>query len=564
MSGSDATRAAWQQAVAAYQRGDYRAAARALQPLKRLDALPPEVEFLAGVVALHNGEAAEAEQRLGRAAPAMQGNADAWLALGDARVRLERLEAAAEAYRRCLADAPAHVAAWRNLGLVRQRMARDADALECFDRVLDLAPGTTDVAHTRARLLTRMGRRADAEAAYDALVRQCPADVELAIEYAEFLEQANRPTEAERALPDPGALSDALAARVTEIRARLLERGGEPERALRLIDRDGRGPVCDWLGYRKGALLDRLGRHDEAMDAFVLANRARAREARFRDAGAAAFRAYLDDKIRRGVTPASAAAPAAGGASPAFLVGLPRSSTTLLGAMLAAHPGIRLLEEPETLRVLESALDAGASPAEARSAYWRQAIGRPTPPGDAVVLDKNPLHIPQLDAVARVFPDARVVLLLRHPFDAALSCYMRDFAPNPATAHFVDLESTAMLCARLLDMVRCFEAAMPGRVLRIHYEHLVADFPGQVTRVLRGLGLDWHPDVAGYVDRPGEERFVRTPSHAQIVQSLYGSAVGRWLDYSDRLEGFREHLGPRLGHFGYGEADATPAPGAGD
>lgn len=553
-------REAWQQAVAAYQRADYPSAARALKPLKRLGGLPAEVELLAGIVALHMDESDEAEQRLARAAVELPGNADAWLALGDARSRLGRHEPARDAYRQCLACAPNHVAALQNLGLACQRMARDAEALACFDRVLELAPDMAAIALTRARLLTRMGRREAAESAYESLLQQCPADTALTIEYAEFLEQANRVVAADAVLPDPQGLDDELAVRATEVRARLLERSGRIDDALRLVERLDDGPAWERLGYRKGALLDRLGRYGEAIDAFAIANQARSRDPRFQNAGATAFRDCLDDKIRKGVQSSENPADADDSSSPVFLVGLPRSGTTLLGSMLAAHPSIRLLDEPETLRVLEAALLGGASPGAARSAYWQQAIGQTDPPGGKVVVDKNPLHIPQLDAVATAFPRATVVLLLRHPYDAALSCYMQDFAPNPATAHFLDLASTASVCARLLDLVRDFEEALPGNVIRIHYEHLVADFEAQVTRVLGGIGLEWHPDVAAYIERVAEAGLVRTPSHAQITQSLYKDAVGRWMRYREYLEGFREHLGPRLADFGYSDRSPEPDP----
>lgn len=551
-------REAWQRAVAAYQRGDYSDAAHALEPLKHLHALPAEVEMLAGIVALHTDEPEEAERRLGRAAAAMPGNADAWLALGDARSRLGRIGPAREAYRECLACAPNHVIALRNLGLACQRIARDAEALACFDRVLELAQNTVEIARTRARLLTRMGRGEAAEVAYDALLQECPDDTALAIEYAEFLEQANSLVRAEQVLPELQGLDDALATRVTEVRARLLERSGRIEDALRLVGRLGDGPEWERLGYRKGALLDQLGRYDEAMDAFKIANQARSRESRFCDAGALAFRDYLDDKLRTGLQPTANTDEISAGASPVLLVGLPRSGTTLLGRMLAAHPRIRLLEEPETLRVLESASLGGASPAEARSAYWQQAIGQAAPPSDQVVVDKNPLHIPQLDAVATAFPRAKVVLLLRHPYDAALSCFMQDFAPNPATAHFLDLASTARLCARLLDFVRRFEEAWPGCVVRIHYEHLVENFQPQVTRALGGMGLDWHPDVSRYIEDMGAAGLVRTPSNVQITRSLYRDSVGRWMRYRDHLEGFQEHLGPRLAAFAYSEQSPEP------
>jgi len=223
--------------------------------------------------------------------------------------------------------------------------------------------------------------------------------------------------------------------------------------------------------------------------------------------------------------------------------------------MLGAHPDTRILEEFDSLRMAESAIVAGRTPAEARRVYWEYVDRHIELAEDEVVIDKNPLHAPHLDVLPKVFPDARVIIALRHPYDAALSCYMQDFRLNPATVHFLDVGSTATLCARLLTMMQLFEEACPDQAIRVRYEDLVSDFQGEITRVLDGIGLAWHDDVAEYAERASATGMVTTPSYEQVTKGLYSSSIGRWQRYAAWLGPFREEMGPLLPYFGYDATD---------
>ncbi len=219
--------------------------------------------------------------------------------------------------------------------------------------------------------------------------------------------------------------------------------------------------------------------------------------------------------------------------------------------MLGAHPGAQVLEEFEGLRLAEDALAAGESVATARAA-WREHIeGRTQLTPGARIIDKNPLHAAHLDTLARVFPDAPVVFVLRHPFDAALSCWMQDFQPNPATVHFLERASTARLCAGLLELMRQFERGRPGQVSRLRYEDLVDDFRGEVGRVLDAVGLGWDDAVSDYAARAADSGMITTPSYDQVTRGLYTSAVERWRHYRPWLDDFAEPLGLLTAAYGY-------------
>ncbi|PSQ92161.1 MAG: hypothetical protein BRD57_03265, partial [Proteobacteria bacterium SW_6_67_9] len=170
-----------------------------------------------------------------------------------------------------------------------------------------------------------------------------------------------------------------------------------------------------------------------------------------------------------------------------------------------------------------------------------------------VIVDKNPLHTVHLDIVQRVFPGARVIVAQRHPYDAALSCFMQDFAPSPVSIHCLERASTARLCAGLLDLLAAYERAHPETVVPVRYEGLVVDFEASASRVLNALALDWDEAIADFQHATGRAGLITTPSYEQVTRGLYRSAIERWRRYADWLEPFRAHLSDRLVPFGYGE-----------
>ena len=552
---------AWEQAIAAYEGGKPRQAQNLLAPLLDMASVPGEVSLLAGLVEAQLGDSRRAEEHLRRAVQLVPQRIEGWLGLGNAQHMQGRFDAAVETYRRALKRSPDNPTALYNMAMAWMDQGRHRDALTNLERVLEVQPEWPGAEWNRALVLGMLGWADQARDAYRALLSKNPDDPWLRLEFAGFLEQNNRADEAAEWLPAAEAFGDAAkgAAQAEGLRAQLLVREGRHEAALDLLNEAYRRTGEDFLGYRQGSLLDRFGRPDEAMQAFERANRARSKQAVAVRLRSRKYPEYLAEKIERGIAPSALVAREAihdQRREPVFLIGLPRSGTTLLDRMLGAHPETQVLEEFDTLRMAESALVAGRSPEEARQVYWDYVDRHIELAEGQLVIDKNPLHASHLDVLPKVFPDARVIIALRHPYDAALSSYMQDFQLNPASVHFLDLGSTATLCARLLTMMQLFEEACPEQTIRLRYEDLVTDFEHEVTRVLRGIGLDWHADVSDYAARAGKTGMVTTPSYEQVTKGLYSSSIGRWKRYDQWLDPFRKEIGPLLPYFGYDETGA--------
>lgn len=550
-SSSAAPAQGWEWAVRAYQRGQPEAAREALAPLLAQGAADDEALHLAGLIEAQAECWDDAADLLTQAAQCAPERVGRWLALASVRRTLGQNRAAAVALREALAREPRHVPALNDLGAAYHEQGFYREALNCHDRALEIAPDFGDALCSRPRLLARLRQTEAAREAYEGLVARWPEDAALRLEFAEFLERGHQSEAAEAQLELVGRPANAaLWARVQSLHARLLSRRGDASAALDLVSTTRRVTGANWLSYQEGALLHDAGRPAAAIRAFRRGNAARARQWRFQRLWRADLNGALERKIAAGLSPPErtpSAEPV--DAPPVFLLGLPRSGTTLLDRMIGAHPEIQVVEEPMSLQWTEEVLEHTGSPEQARAAYWAH-IGGLAPDARPVVVDKNPLHSEHLDVLARVFPDAPVIVLMRHPYDAALSCFMQDFDPTPASLRFLDLEQTGVLSRQLLTLIRQYERNFPDRAVRVHYERLVADYRGEVERVLAAIGCRWDPAIEAFAERTG---FVITPSYQQVTREIYDSSIGRWRDYESWLGPLREALGDMLGEFGYAE-----------
>jgi len=550
----------FQQAVAAYESGRYREARKLIDPLLDLPDPGGFITLLAGLVHVALGEWEQGEVRLRAAAGRQPNRIEVWMGLGNAQRMRGDAEAAVGSFRRALRLQPRNPDVLNNLAIAYADMRMDRDAIQAFDAALRQQPDLVSARRGRAEALVRTARFDEASSAYEDLCGILPDDAGLALDFAEVLERANRVQEAADILPAEATLETAAqVARRDVLCADLMAREGRIEEAIDLLEVARERTGQDWIGFSEGKLRDRAGDLDGAMECFRLANAARAEQWMFRRLREQDVLPYLDHKIETGIEPSETnAAPVEGARSrdPLFIVGLPRSGTTLLDRMLAAHPDMQVLEEPESLRLAESALAAGGSAEDARARYWSCVEEMIEIEPGTVIVDKNPLHAMHLDQLPKLFPNAHVIYALRHPYDAALSCYMQDFSPNPVSIQFLELESTALLCARLLDMMKLFEEANPGQVRRVRYEDLVSrQLRGVIEPILVDIGLAWHEDIERFAEKASQSGLIRTASYEQVTRSLYTSSVERWRKYAQWLQPVIDEIGPRLPYWGY-EADS--------
>jgi len=237
---------------------------------------------------------------------------------------------------------------------------------------------------------------------------------------------------------------------------------------------------------------------------------------------------------------------------PVFIVGMPRSGTTLVEQILASHPMVhgageldymrRIMQTlPERLGVQrpipECAANIDTALAERIAEEHLQHL-REHSASALRITDKTPSNFLRLGLIALLFPKARIIHCQRDPLDTCLSCYFLRFGQGQAFAYDLDdLGRYYRDCARLMEHWR---RVLPSPLLEVPYEALVADQEGWSRRLIAFLGLDWDDRCLAFYR---SERQVKTASVWQVRQPVYASSIGRWRRYA-------KHLGPLFAALG--------------
>lgn len=248
---------------------------------------------------------------------------------------------------------------------------------------------------------------------------------------------------------------------------------------------------------------------------------------------------------------------------PSFLLGFPRSGTTLLDTMLDAHGGFAVMEErPSIQAMLDTYLAAGLNyptdllhmapdtGARLRAAYFR-VCREAGWDGSRSLIDKSPFASAHAGLIQLVFPGAPLVFLARHPCDVVLSCFMNNFEFNSGTVHFTRLDTTVRLYCDAMALWLLYLQRLPLNHIMLRYEDLIADPEKELRRLLEFLKVSWSPTVLDHAAQALKRGRIPTPSYRQVSQPIYQSARDRWRRYAIHLEPHLSTLMPYIEAFGY-------------
>jgi tetratricopeptide (TPR) repeat protein len=473
--------------------------------------------------------------------------------------------------------APADPGLNHAMGLVLQRLERYVQAVERFDAVIAAQPAFPAAHAARGAALEAIGEIQGAEAAYRRAIELQPGHLAAISGLASLASRRGRSAEARElagqvlaAQPNyPDAVmvlaqADLAEGKAADGEARLYELLADPR------------PTVEQRALAQGLLGDLLDAQDrprEAFAAYDTCNRAlqAAYAPRFgKGASALDYAAETLALVER--LPADAWAqvpqPAAGlpgGGAPSghvFLMGFPRSGTTLLEQVLASHPDVVALEERDTLAdamgaygrtpgQLVGLADAPASEiARLRAAYWARVGEEGANPAGALFVDKHPLHTLRLPVIAKLFPEAKVLFARRDPRDVVLSCFRRRFAMSGPMYQLLSLDSAARLYDVAMQLGEHLGGRLPLAHLVVRHEGLVEDFDAAAREVCDFLGLPWTDALRSFADRV-QDRGVATPSGAQIARGLSAEGMGAWRRFAAELAPAEPILAPWVARFGY-------------
>jgi tetratricopeptide (TPR) repeat protein len=430
--------------------------------------------------------------------------------------RLGRLDEAAADARRAVATAPDHGEAQNILGEVLQAQDKVEEALAAFDRAIR-SPGFAREKALINRGVVRMeqGERDAAKQAFDQVLAEFPRSASAWFNMADLHRFApgDPGIPAMEALVGPGgvqARADRIALHFALGKAWMDV--GDAERAFTHLDAGNREKRATFA-------------YDaDAIDTWV----------------AAIIEAFPATLMQRPATPVP------GGDLAIFIVGMPRSGTTLVEQILASHPAVFGAGELSTLQTLVGR--AGGYPAIARQlspesepvlAGQYLDVVRPLAGAHPRLVDKMPSNFLFAGLIHRILPDARIVHVRRDPVDTCLSCYTKLFTREQLFSY--DQLELARFFRSYERLMAHWRAVLPAdRFLEVRYEDVVGDMETEARRLVAFCGLDWNPACLDFHQTP---RTIRTASLNQVRQPIYASSIGRWRAYAAQLAPLLEALG---------------------
>ena len=493
-----------------------------------------------GVTLQERGDLEEALKAYNKALATKPDNAETHYNVGNALKDQGKLEGAIEAYTKALAINPEYVEAYNNMGNVLQEYGELEEVIETYNKALSIKPDYVDAWANGAEILEKWNQVEQLEA---------------------WLEKAFK-------------VFDTVPSDVRFMKAKLLWRNEEFKAASNILaDIDfetiQEKRKQDYL-VLKAKCYEKNNDFDKAYECFFKNSFLKKKSDDYEKYKPETYFQGLESTLTKFK---SGAIQTPIGHSkketdfiPVFLVGFPRSGTTLLDTILRSHSKIEVVEEQPALSVAKALLENGGYSdlannivppkllTEARKSYeleFNQHIDGVF--SEFVYIDKLPLNLLEVPIIFQLYPQAKFILALRHPMDSILSCWMQNFQLNPAMANMVNLDRIVEFYCLAMEIFKICRANYNLSVHEIRYEDLLEDLNGETSMLLRFLNLDWEPQMNNYKQTALKRGRIKTPSYSQVVQPIYKDAKYRWLNYRKYLDQYLEEVGPWIDRFRYVE-----------
>ena len=541
---------------------------------KALKLLPehPRVLIAYGVFLAKKENPAKAQRLLEKALKMVPGHAEALHGLAMCFHMRGELDQAEELYIAAIRALPGWPEPHYNIGRLYQKKGVLERAQAAFEKTIELYP-----AHARARcaLADLLNGNGHPEEAISHLEKAVQADPSLEAGWVKLAGLHNNDQQVEklRSILKTAKLHVKNSPALLLEEASLLRRENHLDEARGILEKLVKLPEPPVRSfYELGMLYDRQKETGKAFSCFEKSNNQQKEkisenEALWWDNFPSMIRGLHRKVLETGKDWPEPPPLDKGVVPPVFLVGFPRSGTTLLEQIFASHPNIDVAGELEAAGLATSAIVAerkkdiedclqdlnGTEIEKAREAYIADLdkAGFALQEG-RLFIDKMPFNLVYAPVMRQIFPQAKFILALRHPCDCVLSCYMQYFNTNQAMMHMTDLKKAAQLYDLAFGAWEDFVKILNLNVHTIRYEDVVQDMKGEITKVLEFIGLEWRDDMEAF-DKTAQKRVIRTPSATQVTQKIYTDAVYRWQRYERQLRdsGALEILLPWADKYGY-------------
>ncbi|HUN52596.1 MAG TPA: tetratricopeptide repeat protein [Candidatus Sulfotelmatobacter sp.] len=499
--------------------------AEAIDSLERavaLDADDIDAQLSLGKALRGAKRHAEAVEVLARAVERWPDSIDAREVLGVSLLAAARADEALRQFQHMLSREPQHATAHNNIGVILQMQGRHEEAIAAFERALAAKPDYIEARGNMGIPLINLGRQDEARAALEAAIEALPRTVHYYLSIADL-----------RRFKDGEPMLQAMEALAADSAAL-----PENEQIQ--------------LHFALGKAYDDVGRHEQAFEHLRRGAALKRRQVAYDEEttlrGFERIREIFGKELL--VSRAGSGNPSS---LPIFVVGMPRSGTTLVEQVLASHPRVYGAGELEDLgQIAAGAAGAGSGrladlgivagmPDAALRQFGDEYVRRvqTMAPAAERIVDKLPENFRHVGFIRLILPNARIIHMRRNPVDTCLSCFSKLFSGNQP--HTYDLAELGRYYRAYDRLAAHWRAVLPPEaMLEVQYEDVVADLEAQARRIVAYCGLEWDEGCLAFHK---SNRPVRTASASQVRQPIYSKSVERWLPYKDQLKPLLDELG---------------------
>jgi len=446
------------------------------------------------------------------------------------------------------------------------------EALGLSREAVNLAPNNPDVHFDHGRVLKQLDEWDQAIISYNKALSMKPEWIDAYCSLGNLYEKTHDIKNAESAVRKALSINPEYP-QALYLRAVLLRRQGRIKEAIEILQKadctDSRFNVD--INFELGKLLDLDHNSSQALHYFSIGNKIAFENAYKADEMKAEslteidkleeilesekLSSLLSQQVQTDIT------------APIFLVGFPRSGTTLLDQILDSHSKLQVMEEKPSLYQVRSMIEdlpegypyameslMAKKINELREKYFEAVDFNIEREPNTILVDKLPLNLLHMPLIKMLFPNAKIILAIRHPCDVIISNFMQHFHINNAMANFSTLDDAVHYYGRTMSLWDKYSSSLSLDYHVVKYESVVENFSEEVAHLLEFLNLDWEEAIQNYHNHAAK-RVIKTPSYQSVVKPIYNQAKFRWKNYGKQLEPYFEKLRPFVEKFGYSELD---------
>ena len=521
-----------------------------------------------GAILKDLGKLKEAEVSTLKAIEINPNNAAAHSNLGGILKDLGKLKEAEVSTLKAIELNPNYAIAHSNLGGILQDLGKLKEAEVSTLKAIQLNPGYA-IAHSNlGGILQDLGKLKEAELSTLKAIQLNPGFANAYFNLFLYYEKINNLEKLKKSL-DKFKKIDSIENEQMLFRARLNFRNKKHQTALELINNIS----PEWVEQSnnnqkkiywnfKASINDKVGNYDLAYSCFEKSQKDPSYDRFSQDSYLNYINTYkrsinskkkIFNRINDGIIDSNLA----------FLIGFPRSGTTLLDTILRSHKDIEVIEEKPLISGVEKLvkrkfklkLDNLFEISEDNIIILRQhyfeILKEHMNPKGKLLIDKFPLHTSKLPLINILFPNAKIIFTHRHPYDTVLSCFQQCFKPNEAMVNLVSLHSSSKIYNEVMNAWDIYKNNLPINFITSKYEYLIENFDSHILKILEFLGVDWDENVRNYRKTAIERDKINTPSSSQVIQPLYKSSINKWKNYEKYFEDCHQYLEKWVSYFDY-------------